>query len=297
MQKNKQIQNLWELNVSIIFISTSGALGRYIELPVPVTICSRSLIGGLLVFLFCKWKRFDFNIDTGDKKTLWLSGLLLGLHWITYFYALKLSNVAIGMISIFTFPVITALLEPIILKTKFQWIHLALGALVIVGILFLVPTFDFQDDYLIAILLGIVSAVFYSLRNIITKSQVNKYNGSILMFYQLLAITVFLSPSYFFFESFNFSSYIFELILLAVLATAIGQTLFLYSFKNFTVTSASIISSLQPVYGIIIGMIFLKEYPASSTIVGGLIILISVIMESIITYKRSFLNNKKRATL
>lgn len=297
MQKNKQIQNLLELNVSIIFISTSGALGRYIELPVPVTICSRSLIGGLLVFLFCKWKRFDFNIHTGDKKTIWLSGLLLGLHWITYFYALKLSNVAIGMISIFTFPVITALLEPIILKTKFQWIHLALGALVIVGILFLVPTFDFQDDYLIAILLGIVSAVFYSLRNIITKSQVNKYNGSILMFYQLLAITVFLSPSYFFFESFNFSSYIFELILLAVLATAIGQTLFLYSFKNFTVTSASIISSLQPVYGIIIGMIFLKEYPASGTIVGGLIILFSVIMESIITYKRSFLHNKKRATL
>lgn len=296
MQKNKQIQNLLELNVSIIFISTSGALGKYIELPVPVTICSRALIGGLLIFLFCKWKKFDFNIHTGDKKSIWLSGLLLGLHWITYFYALKLSNVAIGMISIFTFPVITALLEPIILKTKFQWIHLALGALVIVGILFLVPAFDFQDDYLIAIILGIVSALFYSLRNIMTKSQVNKYNGSILMFYQLLVISVFLSPSYFFFESFNFSSFIFELILLAVLATAIGQTLFLYSFKNFTVTSASIISSLQPVYGIIIGMVFLKEYPVSGTIVGGLLILLSVVLESIITYKRSLLNNKKIAT-
>jgi drug/metabolite transporter (DMT)-like permease len=261
-----------------------------------VTICSRALIGGFLIFLFCKWKKFDFNVQTGDKKSIWLSGLLLGLHWITYFYALKLSNVAIGMISIFTFPVITALLEPIILKTKFELIHLALGALVIVGILFLVPTFDFQDDYLIAIILGIVSALFYSLRNIITKSQVNKYNGSILMFYQLLAISVFLSPSYFFFESFNFSSFIFELILLAVLATAIGQTLFLYSFKNFTVTSASIISSLQPVYGIIIGMVFLKEYPVSGTIVGGLLILLSVVLESIITYKRSLLNNKKIAT-
>ncbi len=296
MQKNKQIQNLLELNVSIIFISTSGALGKYIELPVPVTICSRALIGGFLIFLFCKWKKFDFNIQTGDKKTIWLCGSLLGLHWITYFYALKLSNVAIGMISIFTFPVITALLEPIILKTKFQWIHLALGALVIVGILFLVPKFDFRDDYLIAVILGIVSALFYSLRNIMTKSQVNKYNGSILMFYQLLAISVFLSPSYFFFESINFSSFIFELILLAVLATAIGQTLFLYSFKNFTVTSASIISSLQPVYGIIIGMIFLKEYPVSGTIVGGLLILLSVVLESIITYKRSLLNNKKIAT-
>lgn len=296
MQKNKHIKNLLELNVSIIFISTSGALGRYIELPVPVTICSRALIGGFLIFLFCKWKRFDFNIQKEDKKTIWLSGLLLGLHWITYFYALKLSNVAIAMISIFTFPVITAFLEPIIFKTKFQWTNFALGALVIVGVLFLVPSFDFQDVYLIAIILGIVSAILFALRNIITKSHVNKYNGSVLMFYQLFAMSVFLSPSYFFFKSSNFSSYIFELILLAVLTTAIGQTLFLYSFKNFTVSSASIISSLQPVYGIVIGMIFLKEYPVSGTIVGGLLILLSVVLESIITYKRSLLNNKRIAT-
>jgi drug/metabolite transporter (DMT)-like permease len=197
------------------------------------------------------------------------------------------------MISVFTYPVITTFLEPLILKTKFQWTHLFLAALVIIGILFLVPDFSFQNDYLIAIILGIISALFYSLRNIIMKSKIDKYNGSLLMLFQLVVISIVLSPSYFIFDLSNFSTQISQIALLSLLTTAIGHTMFVYSFKNFTVTSASIISSLQPVYGIIIGMIFLKEYPELTTIIGGLLILSSVVMESIITFKRSVLVNKK----
>ena len=60
-------------------------------------------------------------------------------HWVTYFYALQWSNVAIGMLSLFTYPVITALLEPLILKTKFQKHHLILGFIVLIGVYFLAP--------------------------------------------------------------------------------------------------------------------------------------------------------------
>ena len=289
MSNNKNLQYLLELNFAVIFISTSGALGRYIDLPVPVIILLRSLIAGVLIFLFCKWKKFDIRIKKEDRKTLFLSGLFMGLHWITFFYSLKFSNVAIGMISLFTYPVITTFLEPLILKTRFQLIHLILALLVVVGILFIVPSFSFEHDYSKAILLGIISAVFYSLRNLITKSKVTKYQGSVLMFYQLVVITVLLSPSYFLMDTSNLSSHFSEVILLSLLTTAIGHTWFIYSFKNFSVTTASIISSLQPVYGIIIGMIFLSEYPATRTIIGGVLILASVFMESLITYRQSSL--------
>ena len=107
------------------------------------------------------------------------------------------------------------------------------------------------------------------------------------MFYQLLIISVLLAPSFFLFGDIDFSVHFPQVILLAILTTAIGHTWFIYSFKNFSVTSASIISSLQPVYGIILGMIFLKEYPEMRTIVGGLLILTSVIIESVIAYKDS----------
>jgi drug/metabolite transporter (DMT)-like permease len=196
-----------------------------------------------------------------------------------------MSNVAIGMLSLFTYPVITSLLEPLLLKTKFQGIHLLLGAMVITGTVFLVPDFNLEHDYIPAIALGLISALAYSLRNLITKSKVGTYNGSVLMFYQLVVVSVCLAPTYFLSDTAQLPDQISWVIFLALVTTAIGHTWFIYSFRNFSVTSASFISSLQPVYGILIGMFFLKEYPAASTIFGGLLILASVLMESLNTLK------------
>ncbi|WP_199912780.1 DMT family transporter [Aquimarina aquimarini] len=285
MQKKLHVRNLLELNLAMLFIATSGALGRYIDMPVPVIIGFRALMAGVLLFIFCKWKRVSFRTSSKDRPTIILSGVLMGLHWITYFYALKLSNVAIGMLSIFTYPVITALLEPILLKTKFQKVHLLLALLVLIGIYFLVPDLDFSNSYTKAVLLGILSAICYSLRNLIMKTKVGNYDGSVLMWYQLVVISICLLPFLFLMNSSGIKEQWFPTLILALLTTAIGHTLFLASFKRFSITTASIISSVQPVYGIIIGMIFLGEIPVFSTIIGGVLILTSVVIESIRTYR------------
>ena len=128
---------------------------------------------------------------------MFFGGLLLGAHWITYFYALKLSNVAIGLLSLFTFPAITAILEPIILKTKLLKSHIALGLLILVGIYFLVPEFNIENTYFKAVGFGVLSAFCFSIRNIIMKSKVEHYNGSILMVNQLLIVSIFLCPFFF----------------------------------------------------------------------------------------------------
>lgn len=284
-QSNRKLQHLLELNLAIFCISTSGALGRHISLPVPLTIASRALIAFVLIYLFCKWKKLDFKIQKSDLRSVLLSGVLMGIHWVTYFYSLQMSNVAIGMLSLFTYPVITSLLEPLLLKTKFQRIHLLLGAMVITGTVFLVPDFNLEHDYIPAIALGLISALAYSLRNLITKSKVGTYNGSVLMFYQLVVVSVCLAPTYFLSDTSQLPNQISWIIFLALVTTTIGHTWFIYSFRNFSVTSASFISSLQPVYGILIGMFFLKEYPAASTIFGGLLILASVALESLNTFK------------
>ena len=112
--KNQHANHLLELLIGTLFISTSGVLGKFIDLPTPVIIWCRSALGGLFLYLFCRYRKFDIKITSKkDFTTILLSAVLLGTHWITYFYALKLSNVAIGMLSLFTFPVITALLEPL----------------------------------------------------------------------------------------------------------------------------------------------------------------------------------------
>ncbi|MDH7444016.1 DMT family transporter [Aquimarina sp. 2201CG14-23] len=286
MQNNKQhLRNILELNLAMLFISTSGALGRYIDMPVPVTIAFRAILAGGLLFLFCKWKKISFRIATKDRATIIAGGVLMGLHWVTYFYALKMSNVAIGMLSLFTYPVITSFLEPILLKTKFQKMHLVLGALVLLGIYFLVPDFSVENSYAKAVGFGVISALCYALRNLIMKTKVGNYHGSMLMWYQLVIISVLLSPFLFVMDSSGITTQWPWILVLALLTTAIGHTLFLFSLKRFSATTASIISSIQPVYGIIIGIVFLKEIPLWTTIIGGVLILTSVVIESIRSYR------------
>ncbi|PCJ95535.1 MAG: EamA family transporter [Flavobacteriaceae bacterium] len=285
MPKSNHIKNLLSLNVALLLISSSGVLGRYIDMPVPIIIGSRALYAGILLFFFCKWKKYDFSFKSKDRMTIFIGGVLMGVHWITYFYSLKLSNVAIGMLSLSTVPVITAFLEPLLLKTKFQKRHLALGVLVLVGIYFLVPEFSFKNSYTKAVALGLLSAFCFSLRNILMKSKVNDYQGSVLMFYQLVIVVGLLSPFYFIMDTSNIVTQLPATLILALFTTALGHTLFLVSLKSFSTTTTSIIGSIQPVYGIILGMIFLREYPVWATLFGGGLILLSVIIESVSTYK------------
>ena len=277
-------RNLLELNVAVFLISTSGVLGRYIDVPAPLTICLRSVLGGLVLYGFIRYKKLNLAIEGKDRWTVLLGGLLFGAHWITYFIALQLSNVAIGMLSLYTYPAITALLEPLIHKTKIERTHLILGPLILLGIYFLVPEFSFDNQYFTAIVFGVVSAHCYALRNILMKPKVEKYNGSSIMFYQLLVIVVFTAPLFFFLDSSHVVAYLPFTVILGLLTTAVGHTLFLYSFKNFSTVTASIISSMQPIYGILLGMLFLSEKPTISTLIGGGIILLSVIIESFRVY-------------
>ena len=118
------------------------------------------------------------------------------------------------------------------------------------------------------------------------KAKVKEYEGSILMSYQLIVVSVLLIPAFFIFDTSGFQEALPAVLILSILTTATGHTLFLYSFKNFSITAASIISSIQPVYGILIGMLILKEFPEKTTIIGGLIILSSVVIESVRTYRK-----------
>ncbi len=264
----------------MIFIGTSGALGRYVQLPVPVTIASRAILAFFLLYLFCRWKRISLKVARKDKAVVVWSGILMGVHWLTYFYALQWSSVAIGMLSLFTYPVITAFLEPILLKTRLQLMHLVLGALVIAGIYFLAPSFDLRESSTLAVGIGVFSALCYALRNLLLKTKVQNYHGSMLMVYQTGIIGLLLLPFLFYTDISLIIGQWEGILALAVLTTAIGHTLFLLTFKHFSITTVSILSSIQPVYGILIGMIFLHEIPETRTLLGGVLILSSVVIES-----------------
>ena len=280
--ENSHVKNLSLLLLSTIFISTSGVLGKYIDLSPEVIILCRAIFAGLFIYIFCRIKKINLKIATKkDRHSFAISGFFMATHWVTYFYALKLSNVAIGMLSMFTFPVITALLEPFFSKEKLNLAHVFLAFLVLIGVYMLVPEFSIENDQLKGILFGIFSALCYSLRNLTLKKHVKDYNGSMLMLHQMIIVSVLLFPVLFFSDFSNLESQLPLLLLVALLTTAIGHTMLVNSLQHFSVSTASIISSVQPIFGIIIAYIFVNEIPSFNTYIGGSLILLTVVIESI----------------
>tara|TARA_R110002073_G_scaffold325056_1_gene503606 strand:- start:45468 stop:46334 length:867 start_codon:yes stop_codon:yes gene_type:complete len=282
LSENKHLKHLSGLLLATLFISTSGVLGKYIAMPSEVIVWFRSAFAMVFLFAFCKYRKI--NLKVADAKThlpLIISSLFMAGHWITYFYALKLSNVALGMLSLFTFPVITALLEPVFLKTKFNPIHIVLGIIVLIGIYILAPEFNFETSEMKGILFGLLSALCYSIRVLILKQHVQNYHGSMLMFYQTLVITIVMLPVMFFIPFSGLQSQFPYLLLIALLTTAIGHSLMVHSLKFFSATATTIISSIQPIFGIIIAFLVVNEIPTMKTVWGGLLILSTVVIESI----------------
>ena len=280
--ENAHLKNISGLLLATLFISTSGVLGRYIAMPTEVIIWFRAAIAMVLLYFYCKYKKIDLTIKSSkDYKPFFISGLLMALHWVTYFYALKLSNVALGVLSLYTFPIIIALLEPLFLKVKFDPIYILLGLMVLTGLFILTPEFNIESTQVKGILFGVFSAFCYAVRVLILKQHVAKYNGTMLMFYQTVIITILLLPTLFFMDISGFKSQFPYLLLLAFLTTAIGHSLMLYSLKFFSASTASIISSLQPIFGIILAFFFLQEIPTMRTFWGGSLILLTVVIESV----------------
>jgi len=205
----------------------------------------------------------------------------MAVHWVTYFYALKLSNVALGVLSLYTFPIIITLLEPLFLKVKFDPMYILLGLLVLIGLFILTPEFNIDSTQVKGILFGVFSAFCYAVRILILKQHVTKYNGTMLMFYQTVIITILLLPTLFFMDISGLESQFPYLLLLAFLTTAIGHSLMLHSLKLFSASTASIISSLQPVFAIILAFFFLQEIPTTRTFWGGTLILLIVVIERV----------------
>lgn len=274
--------SLFGMNLGLLLISTSGVLGKSTIMAPEVTIFWRCLFAMIILGLFVKIKSLGLAIKSRkDFNLILLGGSLMGLHWVTYFYSLSLSSVAIAIISLHTFPAMTALLEPLILKTKFQVYHLILALLVIAGIYFIVPSFDTDNKTTKAVAFGLFSALAYALRNIFTRKVMPKYNGSSMMFFQLCVMTLMLSPFLFLKSSAELVSHDWPFILgLAVFTTCIGHTLLVVNLKRYSAVTVALLSSIIPIYGIIWPLLFLGEIPRVTTLIGGAFILASFSVEA-----------------
>jgi len=124
------------------------------------------------------------------------------------------------------------------------------------------------------------SALLYSLRNILMKTQVDSVAGSVLMCYQMAVTVVVVAPALWFFPETPPAAAWPYLLGLGLITTAIGHTIFLACFRHFSASTVSLLRCVQPVYGILLGVLFFQEIPGWSAVLGGALILAAVAVEA-----------------
>jgi len=119
----------------IVFIwGFTAVLGKLITIDAIPLVWFRLAVASVVLFFFLMFKRVDLKINTRAFFLFLIGGFLIGLHWIAFFYAIKIATVSITLATLATGALFTSLLEPIFFKTKFKWYEILLSLLTVVGI-------------------------------------------------------------------------------------------------------------------------------------------------------------------
>mgnify|MGYP001366961808 CR=1 FL=1 len=112
---------IYELYISILLLSFTGLFAKLLPWD-PITIIFwRTVIAGISFLLILSLLRRPLKISSrNDILIIGTLGAFMVLHWVFYYWAVQISSVAIGMISIYSYPVISALIEPLAMKERFQ---------------------------------------------------------------------------------------------------------------------------------------------------------------------------------
>lgn len=275
-------KNLFQVNTAVFIWGGTAMFAKGIQLPVTDLTCLRGLFAAGALLLFMKLSDRPARVQSARHLGLMVVlGLLLCLHWLTYFQALKISSAAVAILALHTYPIVTALIEHILFGEKLRKSDIALATATFASVFIMMPELNLSNSTTQGILLGIVSGLFFMTRNLMIRKLVRTYSSSNLMFWQCIVTGAVLIPVLFLSHEAEYTPQsILLLLLLATAFTALPQTLFAAGLNHLSAKTVGILASLLPVYGAFFGYLVHKETVAARTAIGGSLILLCVINET-----------------
>ncbi len=272
------------LYTAIFLLATNGLFSKLIPLDATSLTQLRSVFAGITLLVICKAIRRTLRLgSTKHYLGVYGIGIIMGLHWVTLYQAMQVSTVAIGMLSLFTFPMITVLIEPFFSKKSLRKLDIVSACLVFTGMLLMISdSLDKPDSPIMqGVFWGVISAILFSLRNIVQKYRFADIPSDKLMLHQVIAISIML-VAFIDFSAIQHTSNStwLKLIILGIFTTAGAHTLLVLSLKRLPAKSVAMISCLQPLIATLLAWLFIDEIPTLSVIFGGTVILMVALYES-----------------
>ena len=285
--KSNRLRGLGEIHFAVLLFGCSAPLVKAIPLSAHTLVFGRTFFAALSLLLIVPFFKQSYRLRSlRDYVVMLVLGILLAGHWTLFFLAIKLSTVAIGVVTTFTFPIFVALLEPRYFGERLDRSVLLLSLICLLGVLLVIPEWTLQHHYSLGAFCGVGAGLLFAIIPVVNRRYVETYSTLLLNLYQFafasLAILPFCIAEI---SSISISVWGVAFIFGSVF-TAVPFALFVRSLKTISAQEASLIMYLEPVYGIVIAYFVFLEVPTLRTLLGGAIILGSASVLTVRKVKR-----------
>lgn len=295
MQDDK-LKNYLHLHIIVFIWGFTGLLGALITIDFIPLVWWRMSLGVFLIALYMVVMKVPFqwrgagSLSRKRKITMFIAGFVIALHWVTFFGAIKMSNVSVTLAMLSTGAFFTALLEPIFTKKKFVWYEVLFGILIIAALYYI---FQVESKYVMGMILGLISACLSAVFSIINVGFAKEHHPATISFYELgsgvLLLTVYfiVVPSAFVMPA---SLTVQDWLWLGLLASVCTAYAFIASVHVLKVLSAYTVMltiNLEPVYGIFLAYLVLgdAEQMTPQFYIGAVIIICIIITNGVLKTK------------
>jgi len=280
-------RNLFLLHFTIFIWGWTAVLGKIITLPALQMIWLRVVIAFVGILGYALYRKTPLFPSGKVVLQLLGIGLIVGLHWICFYGAVKASNVSVTLACFSTGTLFTSLIEPIFYKRRVLWYEILFG-LVVIGALLMI--FNVETKYTLGILLGIGAALTSSIMAVVNSIMSRKNIGAdVISVYEMIGCWVCISIFIFTLEPgtatiSGISAHDwFYLFILAFFCTTIPFVIGIVILKNISPYTMSLTLNLETIYGILFAFFIFKssEVMTPTFYIGAAIILATVAADTL----------------
>lgn len=274
----------------IVFIwGFTAILGALISLDALPLVWFRMLLAVGFILIYIGFKKIPIKVPPKTIVVFLFAGLIIALHWFTFFKAIKVSNISVTLACLSTGAFFAAIMEPFAYGRKIIWYEILFGGAVIAGLYII---FNVNTHFINGILFALTSAFLSALFAIINGKYAKIYNPAVISFYELLGGVLFFSLLLFATDSFSYSflkvsnSDWLYLLILSTFCTAYAFIASVKVMQFLSPYTVMLTINLEPIYGIILAVLIFqdKEKMSANFYIGAAIILSTVILNGIIKY-------------
>ncbi|MBL7696503.1 MAG: DMT family transporter [Chitinophagaceae bacterium] len=280
MNSSEHIKGLVAINIAAVIFGSAALYGKLNVSPLWI-VAVRAVFASIALFAVRSIRKESQTSAANSRLTphasrLILTGGILSLHWLTFFYSVQLSGVAIATLTFAAFPLFTLILEAVMHRKHLTATNIGAGVLIIVAVALLVRIDKGAPAIVWGAVLGLLSAVLFALFGVISKTLTTRLTTISVSFYQNIIVFVLLLP----FLPFSAPlpdepiEWLF-LALLGIITTALMHQLYLYALKRLSASTCSGFVALEPVYAILFAALFFAEPVTATVIISGVLIFVA----------------------